>query len=143
MSYSRGDVPVSRKLGTQGNKILARTPFKAVPMTIDFTNVSADADGNYKVPAGTPVDSAGAPMTAFKVNTGSEQAPSYKYAEGVLLYDVYKDEPAGAVLVDAFIDCTAAKAATSLAYNAAFIANAFEANTKTGHTLKFENVVAG
>lgn len=114
MSYARGDVPVTRVVGNQSNKILARTPFKAVPMTIDFTSVQADADGKYKVPAGTPVDNAGAPMTAFKVNTGTSESPSYKYAQGCLLYDVYKDEPAGAVLKDAFIDCGLAKASTTL-----------------------------
>ena len=142
MSYARGDVPVTRVLGNQSNKILARTPFKAVPMTIDFTSVQADADGKYKVPAGTPVDNAGVPMVAFKVNTGTEQSPVYKYAVGCLLYDVYKDEPAGAVLKDAFIDCGLAKASTAFAFDASYVANALEANTKTGNTLKFENVQA-
>lgn len=138
---ARGDIPVSVKNGAQGNKILYRTPFEAVPMTIDFTNVNADAEGYYKVPAGTPVDDAGVPMSAYKVNTGTEQAPAYKYAYGALLYDVYKDDPAGAVLKKAYIDCVKAKASTSLDYNAAFVADALEANTKTGNRLVFENVV--
>lgn len=138
---ARGDIPVSVKTGAQGNKILYRTPFEAVPMTIDFTNVSADSEGYYKVPAGTPIDDAGAPMTAYKVNTGTSESPSYKYAYGCLLNDVYKDDPAGAVLKKAYIDCVRAKAATSLNYNAAFVADALEANGKTGNRLVFENVV--
>lgn len=133
---ARGDIPTAVKSGNQANKILARSPFEAIPMTIDFTNVNADAEGYYKVPAGTPIDDAGAPMTAFKVNTGTEQSPVYKYSVGILLNDVYKDDPAGAVLKKAYVDCTKAKAACSLAYTAAFVADATNLPM-----IVFENIV--
>lgn len=138
---ARGDIPTAVKPGNQANKILARTPFEAIPMTIDFTNVSADSEGYYKVAAGTPIGAGGAPMTAYKVNTGTTESPAYAYAVGCLLNDVYKDEPAGAVLTKAYIDCGFAATASGLAYNAAFVADALEANTKVGNVLRFENIV--
>ena len=110
MSFTRGDIPVTVKNGTEGNKILSRSPFEATPITVDFTSVEAGADGLYKVPAGTPIKADGSPLTG------------YSTAKGVLLYDVYKDDPAGAVLTKGYIDVTKAAASSGITWDSTFIA---------------------
>ena len=130
---ARGDIPTAVKSGNQANKILARTPFEAIPMTIDFTSVSADADGYYKVAAGTPISPAGVPM---EDPSETSEGVTTKM-EGILLNDVYKDEPAGAILKKAYIDCAMAKASSGCDYDATFVASA----VAICPMLVFENVV--
>lgn len=56
-----------------------------VPITLNFTSVTADADGNFVVKAGSPISAAGVVDNAT--------API-----GILLSDVYKDNPNGTLL---------------------------------------------
>lgn len=111
---ARGDIPTAVKSGLQANKILSRTPFEAVPITVDFTNVVADAEGYYKVPAGTPIKADGTPLSG------------YSTAKGILLNDVYKDDPAGALLTKAYIDVTKAATSSGITWDSTFIAGLAE-----------------
>ena len=78
--------------------ILKRVPFEGIPMTLDFTSVTAKDDaGNKVVKAGTPI---GADGTAD--NTGT--------VVGILLYDVIESRPQGTLLKKAYIDEAVAKA---------------------------------
>ena len=90
-------------------EILNRSEFEGVAMTIDFTGVvTADADGDIYIPAGTPVSKLGAPITATP----------WTGAIGVLLHDVYQTRPQGTVLKKAYINVTRAQAHSGLTYDA-------------------------
>lgn len=107
---ARGDMNVT--IGNIGGvEILNRKEFEAVSMTIDFSDVSADANGDYVVKAGTPVDADGAPVSATP----------WTGAVGILLHDVYKDRPQGAALTKAYINATRAAANSGLTYDSALV----------------------
>lgn len=110
---ARGDIPVSVIAGNQSHKILTRTPFEGVPITVDFTSVSPNSDGQYVVPAGTPIKADGTPLTGFST------------AKGILLADVYKDDPAGVCLTKAYINCTAAASSSGITWDSTFRAGLF------------------
>jgi len=93
-------------------EILNRAPFKGVPMTIDFTGVTAVADNGKKiVKAGTPIKADG-------VVDAAASAPL-----GILLHDVYEDRPQGTILKEAYINTARANAASGLTYTTALIAS--------------------
>lgn len=86
--------------------ILKRPPFEGIAITLDFTSVTADSDGNYIVKAGTPISAAG-----VAANTSS--------AVGILLHDVYKERPQGTILKKAYIDTAVAQAHSGVTIAAA------------------------
>ena len=83
--------------------ILKRPPFEGVPITLDFTNVTAKdtATGLKVVKAGTPIDKDGVAS-----NDGD--------AIGILLYDVLEDRPQGTILKKAYVDLAKAEASSGL-----------------------------
>lgn len=85
-------------------QILKRKPFEAIPMTLDFTSVPADATtGKKVVKAGTPIGSTGvADNTATVV--------------GILLHDVTEDRPQGTLLKKAYIDKSVAEEHSGVTY---------------------------
>lgn len=91
--------------------ILNRKENEAVPMTVDFTNVTAGSDGIKVVKAGTPVNGNGVPVV---------ETP-WTGAVGILMHDVYEDRPQGACLKKAYINKARAEANSGLTYNAALI----------------------
>lgn len=78
--------------------ILKRPPFEAIPITLDFSDVTAkDAITGAKiVKAGTPIGASGKAD-----NTGT--------VVGILLHDVTEDRPQGTVLKKAYLDTAVVK----------------------------------
>lgn len=89
-------------------QILKRPPFEGIPITLDFTNVTAKdtATGLKVVKAGTPIDEDGVAS-----NDGD--------AIGILLWDVLEDRPQGTILKKAYIDLAKAEANCGLTIDAA------------------------
>ena len=106
---ARGDMAVNTLAVGSEVEILNRKEFEAVSMTIDFTNVSADANGDYVVKAGTPINASGVPVSSTP----------WTGAVGLALHDVYKDYPTVAVLKVGYVHSTRAQANSSLTYDAA------------------------
>ena len=88
-----------------GALILKRLPFEGLPLTLDFSEVTAkDSAGNKVVKAGTPIGSNG------KVaNSGS--------AIGILLFDVIEKRPQGTILKKAYIDEDVAETHAGITYD--------------------------
>lgn len=107
---ARGDMAV-KNVSVSQVEILNRKEFEGVPMTLDFTNVSANAAGEYVVKAGTPIDKDGVPVSATP----------WTGAVGILLHDVYKDRPQGTILKKAYINTDRAKANSGLTYDLALM----------------------
>lgn len=78
-------------------QILKRKPFEAIPMTLDFKNVTSTTDNGKKiVKAGTPIGASGtADNTATVV--------------GILLHDVLEERPQGTLLKKAYINTVVAQ----------------------------------
>jgi hypothetical protein len=108
---ARGDMAVNTLSVGSEVEILNRKEFEAVSMTVDFTNVNADTNGDYVVKAGTPVNASGVPVS---------ETP-WTGAIGLILHDVYKDSPSVAVLKVGYVHTTRAQANSSLTYDAALI----------------------
>ena len=88
-------------------QILKRLPFEGIPMTLDFTSVTAkDEAGNKAVKAGTPI---GADGTAD--NTGT--------VVGILLFDVIEKRPQGTLLKKAYINEDVAESHSGITYDSA------------------------
>ena len=85
--------------------ILKRLPFEGVPISLDFSEVTAkDSAGNKVVKAGTPIGSNG------KVANSSS-------AIGILLYDVIEKRPQGTILKKAYIDEDVAETNAGITYD--------------------------
>lgn len=108
---ARGDMAVTNVTVGGAVEILNRKEFEGVSMTLDFTNVSANADGEYVVKAGTPINGSGVPVSATP----------WTGAVGVLLHDVYKERPQGTILTEAYVHTTRAQANCGLTYDAALV----------------------
>lgn len=87
-------------------QILKRKPFEAIPMTLDFSSVSAGSDGKKIVKAGTPIGKTGvADNTATVV--------------GILLHDVPEERPQGTILKKAYLNTAVAQEHSGVTYAAA------------------------
>lgn len=122
---ARGDMKVENTALGSGTEILNRPPYEAVSVTIDFTNVTADANGEKVVKAGTPIDKDGKPVTATP----------WTGAIGILLIDVRESRPQGAVLREAYINTARAQENSGLTYDSALVT----AMNNAGNTIKFED----
>ena len=107
---ARGDMRIDTlKVGAE-EEILNRKEFQAVANTVDFSDVQTKDENGVKVAkAGTPVDKDGEPVTSTP----------WANAVGILLHDVYESRPQAAVLKQAYIHTTRAKANCNLEYDAA------------------------
>ena len=103
---ARGDMLVETLGVSNEVEILNRKEFEAVPMTVDFSDVVGDV-----VKAGTPVSSAGIPVTSSP----------WSGAVGILLHDCYKDRPQVAMLKVGYVHTTRAQANSNLTYNATLV----------------------
>ncbi len=108
---ARGDMKFkSWDIAVSGVEILNREPYEAVPMTIDFTDVSTtDATGKLVVRAGSVISSTGTVVTATP----------WTGAAGILLSDVYESRPQGSILTKAYINKAKAEASASITYDSA------------------------
>lgn len=109
---ARGDMLVENKTFGTGAVIFNRPNPISVPMTIDFTNVSAvDSEGRKIVKAGTPIDKDGVPVVATP----------WTGAIGILLHDTIEAYPTGAIIREGYINTTRAQANTGLTFDAALV----------------------
>lgn len=107
---ARGDMRIDTLAVSQEVEILNRKEFQAVPMTVDFSDVSDTADNGEKVVrAGTPVNADGEPVA---------ETP-WTGAVGLLLHDVFESAPQVAMLKVGYVNTARAEANTSLTYDAA------------------------
>jgi len=109
---ARGDM-VGKSVTFSGEvEILNRKEFEAVPMTVDYTGISATAENGEKVVrAGTPVDEDGAPVTTTP----------WTGAIGLLLHDAYESRPQVAVLKVGYVHTGRAQTNSGLTYDAALV----------------------
>lgn len=122
---ARGDNKVTNTTFGVGYEILNRPPYKAVPMTIDFTSVTATDDDSRKVArAGSPIDKDGNPI----------MTTPFTDAVGILLYDVYEDNPDGAILTEAYVHTTRAQENSDVTYDGTLVA----AMANAGNRIRFE-----
>lgn len=124
---ARGDMLV-KEIAFGGNvDILNRPTYDAVPMTLNFTGVSATtADGRKVIKAGTPINGSGVPITATP----------WTGAVGILLVDVTEDYPTGAVIKgNAYVNVTKAQSNSGLTYDASLV----NALINAGCSITFEN----
>lgn len=85
-------------------QILKRSPFEAIPYTLDFTSVTdTDSYGNKIVKAGTPIGSSGTVDNTATV-------------VGILLFDVIEKNPQGALLKKAYINESVAETSSGVTY---------------------------
>lgn len=108
---ARGDMAFDTLTVGGEVEILNRKEFEAVPMTVDFSNVDANANGDYVVKAGTPVTDAGVPVSATP----------WSGAVGVLLHDCYKERPQVAMLKVGYVNTQRAQTSSGLTYNATLV----------------------
>lgn len=87
-------------------QILKRAPFEAVPVTLDFTGVTATLNGKKIVKAGTPIGKTG-------------KADNTATVAGILLHDVLETRPQGTLLKKAYINTAAAEKHSGVSYDAA------------------------
>lgn len=89
-------------------EILKRIPFEGVPITLDFSSVTATHNGKKIVKAGTPIGATGlADNTATVV--------------GILLHDVLETRPQGTLLKKAYINAEVAQEHSGVTYAAAMM----------------------
>ena len=126
---ARGDMAVNKYAVGGVIEILNRKEFEGVPMTLDFTGVEANADGDYVIKAGTPIDADGIAVSATP----------WTGAVGLLLHDVYKERPQGTILTKAYVHNGRAATHSGLTYDAALIT----ALNAAGCRIRFEEPVIG
>ena len=125
---ARGDMAVESTSFGAGAEILNRTPYKGVSMTIDFTDVTADAKtGKKVVKAGTPIDKDGKPVSATP----------WDGAVGILFVDVREERPQGTILTEAYVHTGRAQENSGLTYDGALVT----AMNNAGNRIRFEEPI--
>lgn len=122
---ARGDMAVTTATYGTGTEILNRPPFKGVPMTIDFADVTADDSGNFVVKAGTPIDKDGKVV----------KSTPWTGAVGILFQDVYVQRPQGTLLTEAYVNTDRAQKNSGLTYDGALV----KAMVNAGNRIRFED----
>lgn len=125
---ARGDMKIENATFGVGTEILNRPPFKSVPMTIDFADVTADATTGKKiVKAGTPIDKDGKPV----------KTTPWTGAVGILLVDVREENPQGTILTEAYVNTKRAQTNSVLTYDGALVT----AMNNAGNRIRFEDPI--
>lgn len=87
-------------------QILKREPNEAIPLTLDFEDVTEkNADGNKIVKAGTPIGKTG-------------KADNTATVVGILRFDVTEDRPQGVLLKKAYLNTKVAETHSGVTYDA-------------------------
>lgn len=125
---ARGDMLVKNITVVSGVDIVNRLPWKGVPMTIDFTNVTEkSSNGEKVVKAGTPIDKDGVPITTTP----------WTNAVGILKIDVYEHRPQGTILTEAYIHTGRSQKNSGLTYDGALLT----AMNNAGNRIRFEEPI--
>lgn len=125
---ARGDMKIESAAFGAGTEILNRPPFKGVPMTIDFADVTADTTTGKKiVKAGTPIDKDGKPV----------KTTPWTGAVGILLVDVREENPQGTILTEAYVNTKKAQTNSGLTYDGALVT----AMNNVGNRIRFEEPI--
>lgn len=95
----------SSRVITQPVEILRNDHFVGKEITLDFSSVNADANGQKLVKAGTPMGADG-------------EVDNTATAIGILLYDVYENNPNGTIVIHGFIETAKAKAHSGVTIHA-------------------------
>ena len=87
-------------------QILKREPNEAIPLTLDFGDVTEkNADGKKIVKAGTPIGKTG-------------KADNTATVVGILRFDVTEDRPQGVLLKKAYLNTKVAETHSGVTYDA-------------------------
>lgn len=125
---ARGDMLVENIASVGGTDIVNRLPWRGVPMTIDFTNVTKGNEESEKVVrAGTPINKDGVPVTTTP----------WTGAVGILKIDVYERRPQGTILTEAYIHTKRAQENSGLTYDGALVT----AMNNAGNRIRFEEPI--
>lgn len=93
-------------------EILANDHYVAIPVTLDFTSVTATENSDKIVKAGTPL----------KTASGGWVVSNDASATGILLHDVRESDPNGALVIHGTINEANAESASGLTYSSISIA---------------------
>lgn len=101
----------SEKVTTQKQILIAQDTARSLPCTVSKTGVTANADGDYVVKAGTPLygaDLGASRLTTSYTISASGASGSETKALGVLYQDIYFDKGAttasGTIVYDGSVD---------------------------------------
>lgn len=86
-------------------QILKREPNEAIPLTLDFEDVTTKVNGKKIVKAGTPINKDG------KVDNTAAVV-------GILRFDVTEDRPQGVLLKKAYLNTKVAETHSGVTYDA-------------------------
>lgn len=86
-------------------QILKREPNEAIPLTLDFEDVTTKVNGKKIVKAGTPIGKDGKADNAATV-------------VGILRFDVTEDRPQGVLLKKAYLNTKVAETHSGVTYDA-------------------------
>lgn len=86
-------------------QILKREPNEAIPLTLDFEDVTTKVNGKKIVKAGTPIGKDG-------------KADNTATVVGILRFDVTEDRPQGVLLKKAYLDTKVAETHSGVTYDA-------------------------
>lgn len=86
-------------------QILKREPNEAIPLTLDFEDVTTKVNGKKIVKAGTPIGKDG-------------KADSTATVVGILRFDVTEDRPQGVLLKKAYLNTKVAETHSGVTYDA-------------------------
>ena len=87
-------------------QILKREPNEAIPLTLDFEDVTTKVNGKKIVKAGTPIGKDG-------------KADNTATVVGILRFDVTEDRPQGVLLKKAYLNTAVAEKHSGVTYDAA------------------------
>ena len=86
-------------------QILKREPNEAIPLTLDFEDVTRKVNGKKIVKAGTPIGKDG-------------KADNTATVVGILRFDVTEDRPQGVLLKKAYLNTKVAETHSGVTYDA-------------------------
>lgn len=94
-------------------QILKREPNEAIPLTLDFEEVTTKVNGKKIVKAGTPIGKDGTPI-------GKDgKADNTATVVGILRFDVTEDRPQGVLLKKAYLNTAVAEKHSGVTYDVA------------------------
>lgn len=93
-----------------GVSVVSNEHFVSIPFYIDFSKVTDEKNGLKCLKAGTPVTTGG-----IKATTTGDASD----AIGILMHDVYEDNPNTALIIHGFIDTKKAEKNMGVAYDEA------------------------
>lgn len=98
-----------------GVNVLSNEHFVSIPYTVDFSKITEKADNGLKViKAGNAMAAAGIKATT---TPGASGAAGTSDAVGILMHDVYEDNPNTALIIHGFINTKLAESNMGSTYD--------------------------